>query len=406
FENFDGVNFIEIVKNAKSYTKSKDSTLDFNIDVAFSSLNIFKNLGIESDQTAEIIKNILACQMEDGFFATGYNKDGNKIVLEKYNTLNGENLKFLLTMTTVGVLSKYTEQFPEIKSSLKKALDALKKNVINEETGLAKYTIYYDESFQSRAEYNSIITTVSLAECFKKINMDTTEYVNAVMKYYDEEKVMFHEYPKQILVNEEGEESITIKDVKVFDASASAVSLLVSYLSYEPKTIKTTAVDKTNNITVVVEGLDYLSEVNLTNIDKTAESYKTLIKVAGVDEDKVIACVDVTPTIKPDGTVELTFTVGTDYAGQKVNIYHLKDDNTTENLGTFEVAADGTVSGVKVDSFSPFMITLEEAKAESTETTGKAVETAKTGDASIAVFGALAVVSLGAIVLTAKKKEN
>ncbi|MCR4925257.1 MAG: hypothetical protein K5917_03100 [Clostridiales bacterium] len=188
--------------------------------------------------------------------------------------------------------------------------------------------------------------------------------------------------------------------------SAEIVLLLSYYLSADLTSKEVVATNEDTTVTVTANGFKSGTTVTVSNVENTAESYKTLIKVAGVDEDKVIACVDVTPNMLPDGTVELSFNVGTDYAGQKVTVYHLKDDGTTENLGTFEVAADGTVSGVKVDSFSPFMITLEEPVAENTETTGKAVETAKTGDASFAVFGILAVVSAGAVVLTAKKKEN
>ncbi|MCR4925493.1 MAG: hypothetical protein K5917_04300, partial [Clostridiales bacterium] len=198
---------------------------------------------------------------------------------------------------------------------------------------------------------------------------------------------------------------VTSKRLEMYDDCFQAAAVFAYYLAADLTSKEVTATNEDTTVTVTANGFKSGTKVTVTNVENTAESYKTLIKVAVVDEDKVIACVDVTPNMLPDGTVELSFNVGTDYAGQKVTVYHLKDDGTTENLGTFEVAADGTVSGVKVDSFSPFMITLEEPEA-STETTGKAVETAKTGDASLAVFGILAVVSLGAIVLTAKKKED
>ncbi|MCR4925146.1 MAG: hypothetical protein K5917_02535 [Clostridiales bacterium] len=398
-------NLLELFENVGSYLvepeenlKSTLSAPSVQLGCATENLGVFSYLrNADKDTVNMIIDAILSCQAEDGHFDYYSQEDlkNNSNLSDFYFELyTDEFLDF--TLDAIYALSRYALTSAKVQDAVDKAVKYVEQ-FINPKTGL----FYYEDKGE---KIDSIYYTASFNAALFMQNIDKTDFIEKMFESnFDEERNVFEEECYENVYNDE-QEVIDKKLVKN-DITFIVAYCLAYYLNADLTSKEVVATNEDTTVTVTANGFKSGTKVTVTNVENTAVSYKTLIKVAGVDEDNVIACVDITPNMLPDGTVELSFKVGTDYAGQKVTVYHLKDDGTTENLGTFEVVADGTVSGVKVDSFSPFMITLEEPEA-STETTCKAVETAKTGDASIAVFGILAVVSLGAIVLTAKKKED
>ena len=75
--------------------------------------------------------------------------------------------------------------------------------------------------------------------------------------------------------------------------------------------------------------------------------------------------------IKVDGTVDgkakVTFTVRTEYNGKNVIILHYRDDGSCETFAA--TVKDGQVT-INVDSFSPFVIALDDAGDGTVPTTG------------------------------------
>lgn len=152
---------------------------------------------------------------------------------------------------------------------------------------------------------------------------------------------------------------------------------------------------------VTISGL--LSEgasVSVRKLDSESEDYKALSVKAG--NDTVIVCYDITVTGTFDGKLSVSITVGEQYNGQKLNIYH-KLANGEIEIFKDAVVANGKVT-VEVTELSPFMITVPATVTEP-ESTPKNPVISNTGDSSVIGLSVAAVACLGAVALL-KKKEN
>ena len=132
---------------------------------------------------------------------------------------------------------------------------------------------------------------------------------------------------------------------------------------------------------IIVAGVD--GTVSAETIEPNTDKYTEYVSAEAVKGKTVLGVFDIKVDGTVDGKAQLTFTVGTEYNGKNVIILHYRDDGSCEKFAA--TVKDGQVT-INVDSFSPFVIALDDAGDGTVPTTGV---TANTGSlAVIMVFAA------------------
>lgn len=126
---------------------------------------------------------------------------------------------------------------------------------------------------------------------------------------------------------------------------------------------------------------------------------------AGTD---VLASYEITGTMEKGQTLNLTFMVGTQYAGYTVYVYIQHNDGATE-VKTATVGADGTIT-ISVDKLSIFSLVLGEAGAGTVPGAGadNGSTSPKTGVdmTGVAAGTVAAIAAAGAVTVALRRKTN
>ena len=116
---------------------------------------------------------------------------------------------------------------------------------------------------------------------------------------------------------------------------------------------------------ITVAGVD--GTVSAETIEPNTDKYTEYVSAEAVKGKTVLGVFDIKVDGTVDGKAQLTFTVGTEYNGKNVIILHYRDDGSCETFAA--TVKDGQVT-INVDSFSPFVIALDDAGDGTVPTTG------------------------------------
>ena len=116
---------------------------------------------------------------------------------------------------------------------------------------------------------------------------------------------------------------------------------------------------------ITVAGVD--GTVSAETIEPNTDKYTEYVSAEAVKGKTVLGVFDIKVDGTVDGKAQLTFTVGTEYNGKNVIILHYRDDGSCEKFAA--TVKDGQVT-INVDSFSPFVIALDDAGDGTVPTTG------------------------------------
>lgn len=169
------------------------------------------------------------------------------------------------------------------------------------------------------------------------------------------------------------------KYLAVLTALVLALALPVAAFA-EGSPTNATATGSSNGVTLSVTGGNGLK---VAAASKNAQGTP-----AGAN---VVASFEVTG--EANGTLTLTFNVGTKYAGAKATVYVQHNDGATETKSA-TVASDGTVT-ITVDRLSVFTVVIDES-SKGTATTDKSSKSPQTGVSTSAVQVATAVAVVAA----------
>ena len=125
--------------------------------------------------------------------------------------------------------------------------------------------------------------------------------------------------------------------------------------------------------------------VNAAKIEPNTDKYTEYVSADPVKGKVVLGVYDITVNGTVEGKAQLTFAIPTEYNGKNVIILHYKDDGSYEKYAA--TVKDGQVT-INVDSFSPFVIALDDAGSEGDGTVPTTGVTADPG--SLAVIMVLA----------------
>ena len=116
---------------------------------------------------------------------------------------------------------------------------------------------------------------------------------------------------------------------------------------------------------ITVAGVD--GTVSAETIEPNTDKYTEYVSAEAVKGKTVLGVFDIKVDGTVDGKAQLTFTVGTEYNGKNVIVLHYRDDGSCEKFAA--TVKDGQVT-INVDSFSPFVIALDDAGDGTVPTTG------------------------------------
>lgn len=200
--------------------------------------------------------------------------------------------------------------------------------------------------------------------------------------------------------------SVTTVSEKEESSSSSGNTDSQNTASEEKGEIAQMELSDSKNLVTIRGELSAGASVSVDTLLPDTDRYQALTDAEDLDGETVIGIYDVHLDGKLEGEVELTFHVGTEYNGKTVTILHYTD----EAGKVYEVlegkVKDGTVT-VKVDSFSPFVLALQEQEDEAAEVTVTEVTSApKTGDDSqTVVWSILCLISAAAILIVIKNRK-
>lgn len=150
-----------------------------------------------------------------------------------------------------------------------------------------------------------------------------------------------------------------------------------------------------NGTTLVVSG---------GQVDTIAATTQNASNVpAGTD---VFASFEITGDIPAGETMDLTFGLGTQYAGATVTVYIQHHDGTTD-IQTGTVKADGTLT-ITIDKLSIFSLVVDDSTATGATNADNSSTSPKTGVDMTAVAGgtAAAVAAAGCVFVALRRKTN
>lgn len=110
----------------------------------------------------------------------------------------------------------------------------------------------------------------------------------------------------------------------------------------------------------------------------------------------IVGAFEITTQEEIDGKLALSFTVGEDQNNRKALVLHKKHNGEIEEFSA--VVKDGVIT-IEVTELSPFMIALGDKVEDTTNN-------ADTGTTNIALYGTIAIIALGGMAYTIKKKNN
>ncbi|MCR4925256.1 MAG: hypothetical protein K5917_03095, partial [Clostridiales bacterium] len=290
FEDIDNylVNEYNSVDKTLKAVRKLPITVEFNF--AVSNLQVFTALkDADKDTVNKVIDAVLSCQAKDGHFDLFSQKDLENPEIAEYYDYLFEGLDdyikeyafLFFTDYVFFALSPYASTNEKVQQALEKAEKYIEK-YLDAETGLIIFG-------QEDEKTVSLKASIALLMGYFVQNIDRTDLLETIFdKFYDEEKNGFYEY-------EYDDDEETGKSLVKVDVSYQVVNALAYYLAADLTSKEVVATNEDTTITVTANGFKSGTKLSVTNVENTADSYKALIKVAGVDEDKVIACVDITP---------------------------------------------------------------------------------------------------------------
>ena len=151
----------------------------------------------------------------------------------------------------------------------------------------------------------------------------------------------------------------------------------------KPETDKTKEPKVIHEYGITIVGVD--GTVNVAKIEPNTDKYTEYVSADPVKGKVVLGVYDITVNGTVEGKAQLTFAIPTEYNGKNVIILHYKDDGSYEKYAA--TVKDGQVT-INVDSFSPFVIALDDAGSEGDGTVPTTGVTADPG--SLAVIMVLA----------------
>ena len=151
----------------------------------------------------------------------------------------------------------------------------------------------------------------------------------------------------------------------------------------KPETDKTKEPKVIHEYGITIVGVD--GTVNAAKIEPNTDKYTEYVSADPVKGKVVLGVYDITVNGTVEGKAQLTFAIPTEYNGKNVIILHYKDDGSYEKYAA--TVKDGQVT-INVDSFSPFVIALDDAGSEGDGTVPTTGVTADPG--SLAVIMVLA----------------
>ena len=116
---------------------------------------------------------------------------------------------------------------------------------------------------------------------------------------------------------------------------------------------------------ITISGVN--GSVSAETIEPNTDKYMEYVSADPVKGKTVLGVYDIKVDGTVDGKAKVTFTVRTEYNGKNVIILHYKDDGSYEKFAA--TVKDGQVT-INVDSFSPFVIALDDAGDGTVPTTG------------------------------------